>query len=55
MIGDRAEDVHAARANGVRAVAAAWGYGRREELVAARPDLVAETVADFVRWVDRQS
>jgi phosphoglycolate phosphatase len=51
MIGDRAEDVRAARAHGARAVAAAWGYGSRDELVAAGPDLVAEHVDDVRRWL----
>jgi phosphoglycolate phosphatase len=51
MVGDRADDINAARAHGVRAVAAAWGYGSRAELTAAAPDHVAETVADLVAWV----
>jgi phosphoglycolate phosphatase len=51
MVGDRAEDVRAARAHGAGAIAAAWGYGPREELIAARPDLVAEHVDDVRRWV----
>jgi phosphoglycolate phosphatase len=51
MVGDRAEDVGAARAHGVRAVGAGWGYGSRAELTAAEPDYVAETVADLVAWV----
>jgi len=38
MIGDRAQDVAGARANGLRAVAVAWGFGSREELTAAGPD-----------------
>ena len=35
MIGDRANDIRAARANGVRAVGVLWGYGSREELAPA--------------------
>ena len=35
MIGDRAEDILGARANGLDAVGAAWGFGSREELVEA--------------------
>ncbi len=38
MVGDRREDVDAARRNGVRAVAVSWGYGSLEELRRARPD-----------------
>jgi phosphoglycolate phosphatase len=52
MIGDRADDVIAARAHGVRAVGAGWGYGSRAELTAAGPDYLAETVTDLVAWVE---
>jgi len=51
MIGDRADDVLAARARSVRVVAAGWGYGSREELAAAGPDFTAESVDDLVRWI----
>jgi phosphoglycolate phosphatase len=51
MVGDRAEDISAARAHGVRAVGAGWGYGSRAELTAAAPDYLAETVTDLVSWV----
>lgn len=44
MIGDRSYDMHAARANGVRCVAAGWGYGSPEEFQLA--DAVAATPAD---------
>ena len=54
MIGDRAEDIGAARAHGVRAVGAGWGYGSRAELAAAEPDYVAETVSDLVAWVQSE-
>jgi phosphoglycolate phosphatase len=37
MIGDRAVDVEAARANGLKAVGVLWGYGSREELEGAGP------------------
>ena len=38
MIGDRAADVRAARANGVRAVGVLWGYGAADELREAGAD-----------------
>jgi phosphoglycolate phosphatase len=50
MIGDRAEDIRAARAHGIGAVAVGWGYGAPEELHAARPDYFAPTVADLVAY-----
>jgi phosphoglycolate phosphatase len=46
MIGDRAFDVEAARSNGVRSVAALWGYGTESELLAACPDATANNIHD---------
>ncbi len=43
MIGDRRHDVHAAHANGVRAVGVLWGYGLRAELEQAGADVIVET------------
>ncbi|MGH9558107.1 MAG: HAD family hydrolase [Bryobacteraceae bacterium] len=40
LIGDHPNDVLAARANGVRAIAVATGIARAEELAAHRPDLL---------------
>jgi phosphoglycolate phosphatase len=45
MIGDRIHDIHAARANGVRSMAAAWGYGTPAEH--AQADAIAATPADI--------
>ena len=44
MIGDRIYDFEAARANQVRCLAAAWGYGSAQEYALA--DVVAATPAD---------
>ncbi len=41
MVGDRVHDIEAARANRVRSVGAAWGYGGRAELEAAGADVIA--------------
>jgi phosphoglycolate phosphatase len=51
MIGDRVDDIRAAQAHGIAAVAAGWGYGARSELTAAQPDFIAESVADLVTWI----
>jgi len=51
MIGDRVEDVEAAREHGVAAVAVAWGYGARQELLDAGPSYLAESAAGLVAWV----
>jgi phosphoglycolate phosphatase len=51
MVGDRSHDVIGAKANGMRAIGALWGYGSRDELVSAgaaalceRPALLPEAV-----------
>jgi phosphoglycolate phosphatase len=43
LIGDRAVDVYAAQANGLRSVAVLWGHGTHRELEAAHPDLILES------------
>jgi phosphoglycolate phosphatase len=51
MIGDRVDDVRAARRHGVRAVAAGWGYGSHEELVAAGPEYLAPSISHLREWL----
>ena len=46
MVGDRSFDIEAAHYNGIRCLAAAWGYGTPEEL--AQADAVAATPADVI-------
>jgi phosphoglycolate phosphatase len=53
MVGDRAQDVAGARANGIAVVAVLWGYGSPEELGAAGPDRVVATMAEFREHVRR--
>jgi len=52
MIGDRSFDFDAAHANGVRCVAAGWGYGSPSEC--AQADAVAPTPADVAALVAAQ-
>jgi phosphoglycolate phosphatase len=49
MVGDRALDVVAARANGMRAVGILWGYGSEAELDGAGADAVCPAPADLPR------
>jgi phosphoglycolate phosphatase len=49
MVGDRSFDVDAAHANQIRCVAAAWGYGTREEW--AQADAVKATPAEVMAIV----
>jgi phosphoglycolate phosphatase len=57
MVGDRVHDIHAARANHVRSIGAAWGYGGRAELEAAGADAIAALPRDapavLVGWSGR--
>jgi phosphoglycolate phosphatase len=53
MVGDRAADVVAARANGVRVIGVLWGYGSREELLEAGADAVCAAPRDLPAAVTR--
>lgn len=55
MIGDRADDVRAARRHEVRAVAAGWGYGTHDELLTAGAEYLAPSVAHLLDWVQTAS
>ncbi len=45
MIGDRHFDIEGAKANGVHAIGATWGFGSREELRDAGADAIVDTPA----------
>jgi pyrophosphatase PpaX len=47
-VGDSRHDIIAARAAGVRAVAALWGPSPRTELESERPNFVAESITDLL-------
>ena len=47
MIGDRVYDIQGGKENNVMTAAVAYGYGTRDEIDAARPDVVFETIADL--------
>lgn len=49
MVGDRDQDIHGARENGLRSLAVTWGFGSRDELENAAPDHVAERFGDIPR------
>jgi phosphoglycolate phosphatase len=42
MVGDRAHDIIGARACGIRSVGVTYGYGSRQELEGAGPDVICE-------------
>jgi hypothetical protein len=51
VIGDRADDVSGARANGLRSVAVAWGYGDCAEIEAAQPDRIVASPAELTEYI----
>ena len=51
MIGDRAQDLRAARMNGARAVGVLWGFGSRDELADA--DAIAAAPEELPAALDR--
>jgi len=55
MIGDRAADVRAARANGVRSIGVLWGYGSAHELVDAGVDMLCTTPSDLAAHLSRKA
>ena len=53
MIGDRAGDMVAARANGVRSIGALWGYGSEAELVEAGADRLCASPNELAACLSR--
>ena len=53
MVGDRASDIAAATVHGVRAIAASWGYGTREEVAASGALAVCDDPGDLVFMIRR--
>lgn len=51
MIGDRARDIEAAKANGVRTIGVTYGFGSRQEISAAEPDRICHKPQDIYRAV----
>lgn len=51
MVGDRAQDVRAARKNGLVPVGVAYGYGSREELLDAGAVAICANPSELVRWI----
>lgn len=51
MVGDRAQDVNGANANGIDSLGVLFGYGDIDELQTAGVTYIAETVGDILRFV----
>ncbi|WP_428034286.1 HAD hydrolase-like protein [Amphritea sp.] len=48
MIGDRSNDIQAARAHGLNSVAVSWGYGEADELSGANSDYLIDEPAALI-------
>jgi len=53
LVGDRGEDMAAARANGLTPLGVTYGYGTAEELRAAGAEQLFDTVSDLDQWLER--
>lgn len=47
MIGDTVYDIEGARLNSIPSIGVLYGFGSKEEIMAAEPDFIAETVGDI--------
>lgn len=51
MIGDRAQDIQGAKANGIDSMGVLFGYGDLAELQTAGATYIAETVCDVIKYI----
>ncbi|MBK8726761.1 MAG: HAD hydrolase-like protein [Holophagaceae bacterium] len=51
FIGDRGDDMRAAKDHGLRAIGVTWGYGSREELTAGGAELLLDSVPELDAWL----
>ena len=54
MIGDRREDILAARANGVRSIGVSYGYGTDGELREAGADIICSSPRELLALFQRE-
>ncbi len=52
LIGDRGDDMRAAKDQGLHAVGVTYGYGSREELIEGGAEALVDSVADLDAWLD---
>lgn len=51
FVGDRGDDMRAAKAHGLRAVGVTWGYGSKEELEEAGAEILLDTIPELDFWL----
>ena len=55
MVGDRAADIMAAKANGVRSIGVLWGYGSEDELTDAGADMLCRTPSELATHLSKRN
>ncbi|MCM1043080.1 MAG: HAD hydrolase-like protein [Corallococcus sp.] len=51
MIGDTVYDINGARDNGLDVVAVTYGFGKSDEILAAKPDAVVDSTSEIVKLI----
>ncbi len=51
MIGDKIQDIQAGKVTGIKTCGVLYGYGSKEEIEAAAPDFIADSVIDLLNIV----
>jgi phosphoglycolate phosphatase len=52
IVGDRFHDIFAGKKNGIMTAAVTYGYGSREEITAAEPDIILESPSDLAAFLE---
>lgn len=53
FVGDRGDDMRAAKDHGLRAIGVTWGYGSREELEKGGAELLVDSVPELDAWLSQ--
>ena len=51
MVGDRCHDIAGGKKNGMRTAMVSYGYGDRDEIERAEPDVVINSPVELVTWI----
>lgn len=52
MVGDSKYDMDAARATGMKAIGVLYGYGRKEDIIASKPDALCATAESIIQFLE---
>ncbi|HXC16615.1 MAG TPA: HAD hydrolase-like protein [Holophagaceae bacterium] len=55
LIGDRGDDMRAAKTHGLHAVGVTYGYGSREELISGGAEALVDSVAELDVWLEKHA